>query len=510
MKRRITALFLAGIMLISLCACTGTENSGGNVALTKDDVISITMLTSSSNPYNADWKIWDYIEEGTGVTVEPHPVISSDYFTKYSLMFAAPETVTDLTVFDYKPDSDVYVNQGAFVALDDLEEHMPNYKAFVESLSEVEFNSIVKTRKAFDGKIYYAPATGREKTRGIRAWLYREDIFNKHGLKAPTTYDELYEVCKQLKELYPESYPLAQRSKLSNLEVTGSSWKEYWEPGAYYDYTNDEWHYGAIEDVAREVVTFYKKMIDEGLLASDFYSMSEAGWTELITTDRGFIMPDYQTRIDYFNKLAREKKPDFTIQAIEPPVATEKGVSKVGKYNYETFGFAMANKGDDLRKAKVAKFVDWFYTDEAMELVSWGKEGETYEIVDGKKQYITDSEGSAPNKLYGINTYGTFLRLDPEVTTIVQSEDIAKTREMILEHTVDYVNPIRYLAYVEEEQKVIDQYAAALKTHTEEMLIKFILGQEPISNFDAFVENVKSMGVDELLTAYSSAYDRIK
>ena len=42
------------------------------------------------------------------------------------------------------------------------------------------------------------------------------------------------------------------------------------------------------------------------------------------------------------------------------------------------------------------------------------------------------------------------------------------------------------------------------------MLTKFMLGQEPLSNFDKFVETLNSMGVDEVLGAYKSAYDRVK
>ena len=44
-------------------------------------------------------------------------------------------------------------------------------------------------------------------------------IFKKHNLKAPETYEELYNVCKQLKALYPDSYPFCTRS----MSTSGSS-----------------------------------------------------------------------------------------------------------------------------------------------------------------------------------------------------------------------------------------------------------------------------------------------
>ncbi|MBQ4544922.1 MAG: hypothetical protein II996_05070, partial [Oscillospiraceae bacterium] len=61
-------------------------------------------------------------------------------------------------------------------------------------------------------------------------------MFEKHNLKAPETYDELYEVCKQLKELYPDSYPYCTRGMSYMFNIPGSSFDKWWEYGAYYDH----------------------------------------------------------------------------------------------------------------------------------------------------------------------------------------------------------------------------------------------------------------------------------
>lgn len=244
MKKRLLALLLAGLMLFALAACTGNGGGGGEVSaapLTKDDVIKITILSHASWPYDEDWKVWDYIKEGTGATLDVNAVPSSDAKTKYPLMFASRDIMPDVATFDYKPDTDKYAIQGALIPLEDMQEYMPNYKTWVDSLSDVEKKQVVDVRKAADGNIYYAPATGREATTGMLAWMYRRDIFEKHNLKVPTTFDELYEVSKKLKELYPDSYPFAMRSGISNMGTTGSSWKEYWSTGAYYDYNTEKW-----------------------------------------------------------------------------------------------------------------------------------------------------------------------------------------------------------------------------------------------------------------------------
>lgn len=508
MKKRTVSLFLAAVMLLMLASCAGNQND--DQSLTGNDVITMMVPSSPSWPFREDWKIWDYIEEGTGATLEITSLPSSDLSTKLPLIFSSQEMVPDVIAFTFKDDSDTYASQGALVPFSALEEQMPVYNAWAKSLSEDEYKNIIDVRKSFDGDIYYTPGTGREATTRVRAWLYREDIFKKHNLQAPKTFDELYEVCKALKTIYPDSYPLCFRQKFENIDVTGSSWQKWWEIDAYYDFDNGTWRWGAREDVSREMLTWYKKMIDEKLLPANFFNMNVAEWEELITTERGFIMPNYQTRIDYFTPLVKDRIPDFKFQAFEPPVATENGVSMVGRYNTETNGFSIPNSGDENRIAKAAKFVDWFYTDEAKELVSWGKEGETYEIKDGKKNFISDEKGTDIGNLYGFQLYGTFTRLDPEAVLIAQSETIAETRDMVIEHTLPYMNPTQWLSFNEKEQKIVDEYFAACMTYSEEMFAKFMLGQEPISNFDKFVQNINEMGVDKLLAAYESAYNRVK
>ena len=517
MKKRIITLFLAGIMLISLCACGGESGStilsgeGADEPLTKDDVITYMVESSGSWPVREDWKVWEYMAEGSGATLDIIAVPASDAGAKYPLIFAAREELPDIIAFGTAGAHSKYAGEG-LVAFEDLEVYMPNYNAWKNSLSEEEYAVAVTPRKRADGKIYYTPGTGREGKTRMRAWLYREDIFKKHNLSAPTTYDELYDVCKKLKGLYPDSYPFCTRSMSYVFNIAGSSFDKWWEYGVYYDFDDEEWHWGATEDTALEVVTFYKKMIDEKLMPADSVTLNNATWEEFMLTDKAFILPHLQLRIDYFNQLARQNgNTEYKLQAFAPPVANaEKGVSMIERGDLEMIGMSIPDTGNAEGIANAAKFVDWMYTDEAMELVSWGKEGETYEVVDGKKKFITDENGTLPNTMYGFQLYGTFCRLDPSAAEAMQSETTLESEELIIAHTLPEYPVTLWLDFNDEEQATIDMYKTGIQTYTEEMLIKFILGQEPLANFDKFVETLNSMGVNEVLAAYKSAYDRVK
>ena len=518
MKKRLLATLLAGVMVLSLAACSGGNNEGNGLniemaelePLTKDDVVQICVRSHPSWPYREDWKIWEYIDEGFGGTLDVIAIPQSEYSTKLTLMFTDAKTVPDIADFSSKSEVDKYARQGALIPYEDIAQYMPNLTKFYNNLPEDSYEQRVSLKRSVDGKLYFFPNHGREKTQNVRAWLYRKDIFDKHNLAVPTTFDEVYEVCKELKAIYPDSYPFCVRSGGTALAVTGPSWKPYFTMGVYYDYTDDTWHWGAIEDVALDILTYYKRMIDEGLLMPNFWNISASSWQELITTDRGFIMPEYQTRIDFFNPMAREHNPDFNLVAMVPPVANaETGLPMVNKYNIDPYGLAICNSKVEKRVINAARYLDWLYDDEVVQLVSWGKEGETYEVVDGKKQFILDDSGTQVLSLYGISMNGSCSRIDAESLLVAESADIAATRDMVLEHTVPYGNPSGDIAFTHEESTKMAVILENFDSYQKEMIAKFILGQEPLSKFDEFVAEMKNRGVEEFLSYYEMGYNRM-
>ena len=522
--KKLMALLLAAIMMLALCACGGgAKNSGPaqtsdvnkaeyQYPLSKDVKLTLFVPSSSSWPVRDDWKIWEYMADGANVTLDVMAVPAEEVATKLPLMMSDPTEIPDVLAGSGNTGYRNYADQGV-VALDDLKAYMPNYNAWLDGLSDDEYMVAVQNRKLANGKIYYTPGTGREGRTRMRAWLYREDIFEKHNLKAPETFDELYKVCKKLKTLYPDSYPFCTRSDYL-FDIPGSSFDKWWEHDMYYDYDDAEWRWGATEETAKEVIEFYKKMIGEGLMPAETLTLENSKWEEYVFTNRGFIMPHLQLRIDYFNTEAQLTNPEFKLVAFKPPVANEeKGAPMVDRGDVEQIGFAIGQTENPEDIANSAKFLDWMYTDEAMELVSWGKEGETFEWVDkeaGERRFITDANNTQPNTMYGFQLYGTFCRLDPSAAKAVQSETTLECEEVMLEGTLPYHNPAMWVSFNEDEQVIIDEKLLAIQTYTKEMMTKFLLGQEPMSKYDDFVAQLKSMGVDDLIQVYTSAYDRVK
>jgi putative aldouronate transport system substrate-binding protein len=47
-----------------------------------------------------------------------------------------------------------------------------------------------------------------------------------------------------------------------------------------------------------------------------------------------------------------------------------------------------------------------------------------------------------------------------------------------------------------------------IETYRKEMVLKFILGTEPLSNYDSFVNQIKSMNIDRAIELQQAALDR--
>lgn len=513
--KRIFAAVCAGAMAFSLAACAPkeaidfTDYSGADKVFTEPVELDVIVADHVSWPYNENWAIWKYMQEGSGAALNITAIPGGDFDTKIPLLMANPDALPDLLHTWAKSQVEKYAASGAYLSYTDNMDKMPTMEKFFSTLPEAELNELLMQRTSGDGKVYSAPSHGATTVSNIRSWMYRKDIFDKHGLEVPTTADELYQVAKKLKELYPDSYPLCFRDGLFRIEDWGPAWQNDFTFQQYYDFKTNEWKYGAAESICKEMVEFFLKLKEEGLVPPDYTDMPTKSWEELMTTDRGFITSDYIVRIDVFNNAARPVNPEYTLAVMAPPQgANAAGQRKMLKSNLDLYGFCVCNTGDKDKQNAAFKFVDWLYTDEAAQLLGWGVEGETYEVVDGRKQFIL-GEGEDPQNKYGFGTYGTYQKADPASYEALYSEEQVAACYEVHPYMEEHINPIAYMGFPTELEQEASDLHAEVFNYVEENLSKFLLGQTPMSEWDVFQQGLKEMGVDRLLEVYGQAYSSV-
>ena len=517
--RRTMALVLAGALTCGLLSgCTKKPGNAGNGAdyagdgkpFSQATDISITVTSSASWPYNENWKIWQYFREESGANLQVTAIPDADVVTKINLMMSSPESLTDMIYMDLKATVDNHATSGAFVSLDENMEKLPNPQAYLDSLDPEVSAEAMRQRTSGDGHIYQAPTFGTETIQNLRSWMYRKDIFEKNNIEVPTNLEEVYQAAKQLKELYPESYPVCIRQMMRQFQPMGPQWRRNFDIGPFYDFEEEKWHYGAAEPEAKEIVEYFLKLYNEGLVSPDYVTIEDKTWEEMVSTDRGFIMVDYLVRLDFFNLPNREHNPDYTWAIMAPPKANDaEGQSLLGKTNVDYRGYVVCNTGKRERMDNALKLLDWMYTDKATEALSWGKEGDTYQTVDGEREFMVENKDNGAQQEYGVATAGTFQRIDPAAFEAAYTkEQIAQGREAVKYNEIN-ANPANWLAFSEEDEDRKTELYTTLQSYVWEQMSKFMMAQTPMSEWDSFQKGLKDLGVDELITLYTDTYNRV-
>ena len=65
-----------------------------------------------------------------------------------------------------------------------------------------------------------------------------------------------------------------------------------------------------------------------------------------------------------------------------------------------------------------------------------------------------------------------------------------------------------YVSLDNAEQDRYNSVATDLDTYAKGMILKFILGDEPMSNYQAFLDTCMDMGLQQMTNIYQGAYDR--
>lgn len=506
--RKAAALCLTLVMaLIAGCGgardneAQGGANGGAGGASEPLAKKTFTMLTDSNPtfPYKKDWPIWKWIEEKTGVTLDVS-LPSGKLADNLSLVVASNNMPDIMFMLDRKTQANKYGQQGALVNILDYVDLMPNFKQWM-----AKYPDMVQQAMAADGKMYMFPNEGFGETNRM-IWMYREDVFRKNGLKPPTTYDELYEVAKKLKQLYPDSYPFSFRfgerlEIFTNLTANFGTGED-----VYYDFDKKEWRYGPIEDNYKKLVEYLHTFYREGLIPPDWLAIQTKQWQDMMSTNKAFITVDYISRIDFFNTPLRKENPEFNLLFMAPPAGLAGGKQQNPYLHFLQSGMTVASTSKHIKD--IMKYMDFFYTEEGRNLASWGKEGETYIVENGKKKIkpeftdVTDLRAKT-----GLATNGTYTWIDYDAHLSMASPELQSAYQEARKYDAQ-MQPKP--AFNEQETEVLSLTGEAIIKHREENIAKFITGSRPLSEWDKYVEEAKNLGVQKIIDVYKQAYDRVQ
>ncbi len=190
MKKRLVSVFLSGVMATTLltgCGTTDSEVKDNPASPAKENVtLTLWSIATESDAFSNAYTtaIKEFESANPGVKIKHETFENEAYKTKIKTAVSS-NTLPDLFYTWGGGFSKPFVESGKVLPLDKY--YTGEYK---EQLSAAAL-----TYSSYDGKIY-----GSTYTTPVSGLFYNKKLFEANGLKAPTTFDELVDVCTKLKD----------------------------------------------------------------------------------------------------------------------------------------------------------------------------------------------------------------------------------------------------------------------------------------------------------------------
>lgn len=203
MKKKLLALFMAGIMVMGTAACGKEESAKAESNGTADsgdrEKFTVTFIQNEWHGDPNEMEIFKKLEELANVEVEWQIYPSATWEDKKNLILSSGD-LPDVFYMNAVNSNDVtkYASQGMFIDLTELiEQYAPNVKAAFDQMPS--FKNICANPD--DGKIYVIGRAVERQTQDTPALMYiNKKWLDQLGMDIPKNVDEYYEALKAFKE----------------------------------------------------------------------------------------------------------------------------------------------------------------------------------------------------------------------------------------------------------------------------------------------------------------------
>ncbi|WP_163578915.1 extracellular solute-binding protein [Gracilibacillus saliphilus] len=415
-KKNTWLLSLLAALLLLLAACsddseeTGSTDSGddsseesSNEASDSEDDGEIYTYDffDASGPgediNTAETTIGKMFEEETGVNFDIEHIVG-DVNQKIGTMIASGEYPTLLNA---EQSTDAVIDAGGFVPLNDLiKEHAPNLYKMYEPYWEL--------MKRDDGNIYVISSGaphGYRKPANLNqgAWWIKRDVLKELGYPEPKTLDDYFNIIEE----YASENPQIDGADTIGFTALTHDWRFFAlsnQPMHLAGYPNDG---GALIDMeTREAEVYNDKEItkrwleklnevnDKGLFDQEAFTQNYDEYLAKITSGRVVGFFDYRWQAaQALNTLEEDDDPynDYMgFPVVFDEDTKDQYLDPIGFTASPGMGITVGTPEED--QIRIIKYLDHIAKEEIQKLITWGIEGETYEVDDDGHYYRTEEQ----------------------------------------------------------------------------------------------------------------------
>lgn len=387
--------------------------------------------------------------------------------------------------------------------------YAPNFAAIRNSNKQIARETA--TDSGTVGSFYFLIGDADE---GPRAGLWlRQDWLEALNLEVPTTFDEMENVLTAFKDEYNPKMPLLLTSDgfFSSYVLMGG----YDVSASFYN-QDGVVKYGPIEDGMRDYLEMMHRWYEEGLITSDFISTSEFSLmfdsTPIVSDQCGVWNANYRGD-DSWKDSATD--PNFTPLAIKDMTKTGTEQIHVGGRGSNVNRYGVVVSATCQNPETCVAWCDWWYSDEATLLSSYGIEGETFNYNDEGQPIYTDMIlNNDLGSMRAMRNVYTGMSLAFRVLRIVTS-GVDNGYDIIDRGTWDSNrdNAWDISSYISRTAEEGDEYSAIMsdiETYVDQQIPAFITGESDLADWDTYVANIKNLNIDEAIAIQQAAVDRFE
>lgn len=452
------------------------------------------------------------MEELTNVKLEWTEVTTTLAATQFQLMVAGGD-YTDM-IFNasslYNTGLDGAVEDEVFLPFNDyVEEYAPRFYALA-TYNEDIYNSVTTAAGNFVSFVGFTDKKAYVDT----GFVIRQDFLDQVGMEAPETYDEYHDVLTAFKNQLGISEPLYIPSAVAytNEYLVGG----YGIAGKLYSmpFNSDPWYqvdgqvrYGITQPEYKDFLTMMHQWYTEGLVNPDFTSLNprDCEVTSVITDNICVFLLEGMgfTTLDSFDK----ENPNWEVTPIKEPVLNKGDIVHFApEQSLVSGGGIVITTGCDNVELAVAWNDQWL-SHEAVMAANYGLEGESYTVENGEPRYTELAlTGRNLQVMYTNSNVGSITYRDAQTYTYsdlrVECYEVwSETRDSLYSYPSGAI-------LTQEENEEYARINADIHTYAEENIAKFVTGEKDLSEFDAFIEGIKSMNLDAVIDLKQAALDR--
>ena len=430
------------------------------------------------------------------------------------------------------------IDRGKFLPINEIWEQSEE-KTAKEFFTEGTGKFVSERLSMEDGNVYWladiqtSNYKGEVTTGAALAFNIRKDWLDACELEIPTTLDEFTAALQTFQDKDCNGNGIADEVITMNISGFGTDIAQWFGLGpgmVFIDPATDKLISPWYQENIKEYISYMNSLYEAGLmvditnqtntrLAANQMS-GEANWAAQ-TWEEPSIQVQEGAQPPYLAPIVIQ-----AVEDTEPLVRLQSGENLMSRI------YAVTSECEDTEA--IARLLDYMCSPEYVELTEHGVEEINFtRTEDGDYQQLSgdDIDNSIMSLMYGALWSSNVLpRMDlnkdmsTELVAGIQLGKDAGIEEGYqakadfadwvftenMENTVNY-SPLTMLAVAtQEETKRTSEILTDLKTYSEELLTKLILGQKSMDDWDSYMDDLKRLGLDELIEIYQGRYDRTK